>query len=338
MSGSGDHGLPGLNMDRLAELVREAIPRCELDLSGSVVLTEAATGAYVVTPIMAALAGADRVYAVTRSTRHGTAEDVALVTRRLAEITGVSDRVELVCEKSPMVVAEADIVTNSGHVRPIDAAMVDLMKPGAVIPLMYEAWEYREGDVDLAACGRRNIRVTGTNERHQSVDVFSFLGIMAVKLLLDAGVAVYGCRIALLCGNPFEPFIVQGLVAAGATVEVAGSVDELDGTTFDAVLVARKPFEAHALQPDDLARIGERWTGAVVAVYWGDVDRAEVAQAGLRAWPEIAPPAGHMGILPSGVGPEPIVRLQSGGLKAAEAMWRHADDPTHPDHAYGQPL
>ena len=52
---------PGLNPLRLVRLMRQAVARCELDLSGAVVLTEAASGAYVVTPVLAALAGAARV-------------------------------------------------------------------------------------------------------------------------------------------------------------------------------------------------------------------------------------------------------------------------------------
>jgi len=31
-------------------------------------------------------------------------------------------------------------------------------------------------------------------------------------------------------------------------------------------------------------------------------------------------PSGHMGILPSTIGIDPIIRLQSGGLKVAELM------------------
>jgi hypothetical protein len=45
-----------------------------------------------------------------------------------------------------------------------------------------------------------------------------------------------------------------------------------------------------------------------------------------------------MSILPSDVGPEPIVRLQAGSLKAAEALLRHPLAPGHPAHEYGQPL
>src|SRR5690606_1365873 len=55
---------------RLVPLMRAAIARCRLDLSGLTVLTEAASGAYVVTPVLAALAGAARVIAVTRTTRY----------------------------------------------------------------------------------------------------------------------------------------------------------------------------------------------------------------------------------------------------------------------------
>jgi hypothetical protein len=60
----------------------------------------------------------------------------------------------------------------------------------------------------------------------------------------------------------------------------------------------------------------------VIAQFWGDLDRAALARAGLRYWPLDAPPRGHQGILPSSVGPEPIVRLQSGGLKVGEVMAR----------------
>ena len=48
-----------------------AIERCQLDLAGQVVLTEAATGAYAVTPVLAALAGA-QVYALAAATRYAT--------------------------------------------------------------------------------------------------------------------------------------------------------------------------------------------------------------------------------------------------------------------------
>jgi hypothetical protein len=319
--------------------MQAAIGRCSLDLSRFVVFTEAASGAYVVTPVLAALGGAERVYALARSTRYGSADQVADATIELARHAGVERRIEIVSERSENTVEQADIVTNSGHVRPIDEAMIACMKSAAVVPLMYEAWEFRDGDVDLAACRARGISVIGTNERHPAVDVFSFLGTMAMKLLLDAGVAVLSSRVLLVCDNSFGAFIERGLVSGGARVDSVASLSEApQDAQFDTVLVAITPTGRSSLSNHDLKVIASRWPGAVVAVYWGDVDRTSLAAEGLSYWPLEAPPMGHMGILPSAIGPEPIVRLQSGSLKAAEAVLRYPSNPSHPDHDFGQKL
>ena len=94
---------PGLHNGRLTDLMRSAIERCNLDLSGLTVLTEAATGAYVVTPVIAAMAGARRVLAVTQSTRYGTVDEVRSATLELARHAGVADRIgiEIVTGKEP---------------------------------------------------------------------------------------------------------------------------------------------------------------------------------------------------------------------------------------------
>jgi hypothetical protein len=243
----------------------------------------------------------------------------------LARAAECADRIEIVTELTPAIIGEADVVTNSGHVRPIDARFVSRMMPTAVIPLMYEAWEFRPDDLDLAACRAAGIRVAGTNERISEVDVFSYLGVMAVKLLLDAGVSVYGSRVLLLCDNSFAPYIQRGLTGAGAAVETALELNAVAGHgPVDAVLVAMRPRKTPVVDAASVETIATRWPGAVLAQYWGDVDRDAVASAGVPIWPERAPGAGHMAILPSGVGPESIVRLQSGGLKVGEVLLRHA--------------
>ena len=312
--------LPGLNSKRLVRLIGEAVERCDLDLRGLTVLTEAATGAYVVTSVLAALAGAD-VFALTRSTRFGTFEKVRDSTLELAGLAGVRDRILVIDGPSRDAIQAADIVTNSGHVRPIDAAMIEAMKPSAVIPLMYEAWEFRESDVDLAACRRRGIAVAGTNERHPNVDVFSFLGIMAVKLLLEAGVAVPGSRVLLLCDNDFGPFILRGLRGSGAIVHCSKHwvPAQFEGGV-DAIIVAMRPQRQPAIGTEQVLGIARECTGAIVLQLWGDIPRKDLAEAGVPFWPLPEVPPGHMGILPSEVGPEPVVRLQTGGLKVGQVM------------------
>lgn len=330
---------PGFAPERLASLVRDAVEECRLDLSGRTVVTEAATGAYAVTPVIAALAGAARVVALTRPTRYGSVDEVRATTTHLADLLGVADVIEVVEELGDDVLGAADVVTNSGHVRPIDARMAERMRPGAVVPLMYESWELaaRAADVDVDALAARGIAFAGTNERHPHVDVFSYLGMMAVFQLAEAGVAVHRSRIALVCDNDFAPYIGLGLTRAGAEVLLRSDVLDLpEDDRFDAIVVARTPQEEVVVDAVAAGEIARCWPGTPVMQYWGDLDRVALAAAGIGVWPAQAPPRGHMGVLPSDIGPEAIVRLQCGGLKVAQVLMtpgaeRSSNDLEHID-------
>jgi hypothetical protein len=318
--GVTEQSRPGLDPRRMVRLAGEAIDRCALDLSGRTVLTEAASGAYAVTAVLAALAGA-RVYALAQTTRYATGPQLRATLAELAKLAGVTSRIEIVPGKSPDVIGRADIVTNSGQVRPIDAGLVARLKPSCVIPLMYESWEFRDSDLDLAACRSRGILVAGTNETHRAVDVFSFLGPMAVKQLHDAGIAVYGSRIAVLCDNPFEPFIVSYLRASGAEVAAEPKLtSEFLSPGWDAVLLALRPGGTDVVTAADAGLLGRHAPGTALIQFWGDADRQGLAQADVPVWPPDSPGRGHMGVLPSAVGPEPVVRLQAGGLKVGELL------------------
>ena len=264
--------------------------------------------------------------------------ELATGTGELARLAGVADQIELIPAKTPEVAGAADIVTNSGQVRPIDAAMVGQLKPSAVIPLMYESWEYRGADVDLEACRRRGIPVAGTNETHPAVDVFSFLGPMAAKQLHDAGIAVHGSHIVLLCDNPFAPFIANYLRGGGARGG-AGSRTRRGGPRRAS---RRRPARAAAGGGTSAGRdhgdgAGRAAPGTVLVQFWGDADRAAAASAGVPVWPPEAPPRPH-GRAAVAVGPEPIVRLQAGGLKVGEVLARGLDRACAADLAFAQIL
>src|SRR5690606_18650954 len=104
----------------LSAKLRKCVDNLQLNLQGLTVLTEAASGPYVVTPVLAALAGA-RVMAYSRTTRYGTREEVFEATRQLAAEAGVE--VELIQAITADHVAAADIITNSGHLRPLSREM-----------------------------------------------------------------------------------------------------------------------------------------------------------------------------------------------------------------------
>ena len=76
-----DESFPGRQVLRLA---RRAIERYRLDLRGLRVLTEASTGYRRATPVIAALAGADEVYAIGRDTAQAARKEAEAQTAYLA--------------------------------------------------------------------------------------------------------------------------------------------------------------------------------------------------------------------------------------------------------------
>lgn len=329
MSPDAGHRFPVDGTEILCCLMRERITATSLDLTGLTVLTEAATGAYATTPVIAALAGAEQVWAFTRSSRHGTAAEVAAETMRLAHAAGVRDRLAVIEALPEDLLGTVDIVTNSGHLRPIDAGMIRHLPDRAVIGLMFEGWEFRGEDIDLEACRRRGIPIVAVNERHPAVGVFPFLGPLSVRLLRDAGLPVAGQRIAVLCDNPFAPFLAEGLAAAGAQAEMFAHAGSVPVGPWDAVLMSLRPDDDRLrLSGDDIAHLARVAPRATLAQFWGDIDRAELLRLGVPVWPPEPPRHGHMAILLGALGPEPIVRLQAGGLRAAELVCRgHSIEP-----------
>src|SRR5262249_5412361 len=171
---------------------------------------------------------------------YGTFDEVVAATRALAERAGVLERIEIVADRALLRIEEADVITNSGHLRPLDAALIERLRPGAALPLMFESWAFRASDMALDARRRRRGLVAGTNERHPAIDVFSFLGTMALKLLFDAGIAAHRSRIVLLCDNPFAPYIARTLEQLAGQLAVLPQPDAVPFTP-DAILVAMKP-------------------------------------------------------------------------------------------------
>jgi hypothetical protein len=309
----------------MALLIDQQIAATALDLRALEVVTEAATGAYATTAVIAARAGATMVHALARDTAHGSALDATNETMALANRFGVADRIRIVSEITPEMFASCDILTNCGHLRPITTTMIRQLPSEAVIALMFEAWEFRDTDLDLEACRSMGIRVAAVNERHPAVNVFSFLGPLCVRLLEDSGTKVDGARIMVLCDNPFATFIAAGLEAAGASGTVLANVTEIDEADWNVVVVALTPGAGDRLTRSDFLHLGHVAPKALIAQFWGDIDRSAARKWGFSVWPPAPPHHGHMAILLNALGPEPIIRLQTGGLRAAELARRNAE-------------
>lgn len=105
------------HLGRAKRLIDEVVnSRLGLDLHGTTVITEAATGPFAVTASIAALAGAS-VEAVAADSSYGSSHEAAEATMLVARSCGVGDKINLADRQSAKF-EKADIVTNLGFVRP----------------------------------------------------------------------------------------------------------------------------------------------------------------------------------------------------------------------------
>jgi hypothetical protein len=323
--------------DRAGRLCSELRERFALDLSDLTVFTEAASGAYQHAPILAARAGARRVYAVTRDSRYASATSVIQATREAATRWGVDEVVEVGEGRPAEWIAEADVFTNSGFVRPIDRAMVERMKPTAVISLMWETWEFREEELDLEACRRRGILVLGTDESRPPCDMSGYSAFLGLKALFELGFEGHRTRTLLLGGQEMLAVAMErGLSAIGVPVTRFGGAGGLPyetlpahfdehGAAYDALVVAEHGDPRILLGPGGLIEVDaiRRINPALrIAVISGAVDAETLRSAGLRRVPQQVQPFGQMSYQPYELGPRPVLELFAAGLAVGQAMAR----------------
>jgi hypothetical protein len=316
----------------LKNIAERCIAALELSLDGLTVYTEAASGPYLFNPVLTALSGAHHVYAVTAGSAFASASDVEEATLAAAKASGVKHRITVTTSKEARHVGASDIITNSGFVRPIDAKMVSWMKATAVVPLMWETWEFRASDLDLDACRKNQITVLGTDEGQPPFPMYSYVGLLALKLLFELGLEGLRTNVLLLGGGRMGEAIREQLTLAGAmVVQVEGDRDydslgdrwRRAAGGFDAVICAEHENprlligEGGALSADDLLAGGRHVRIGIIA---GNVQREALAVAGLAFHPDTVRPFGFMSYQPYSLGPRPVLELFASGLKVGWAM------------------
>ena len=323
-----------MNIKRIEKLICNAIDIYNLDLSGLTVFTEAASGNYVVTPLIAALAGSDRVFAITRNSKYGTAADVRNFTLELAQRWGVGDQIEVISDKIPSILSQSDIVTNLGFVRPIDKKVIAHLKPTAVLPLMWETWEFREADLDLSECRRKGIMVLGTNEREVTLDLFTYVGYVAAKLAFEMEIEIYRSKVVVIGSGVFGESSVKAFDKLEADIQyidlsVGDSLEaeSAKATLRDADLVVLAEHHSPVcligskgqITVDELLLLSPHLSIVHIA---GNINREEIDSAAIPCVPQKSAAPGHMSVATDYLGPKPVIALHTAGLKVGEAMAR----------------
>ena len=316
---------------RASRLIREIIQVLDLDLSGISVLTETGSGAFVLTPIIAAMAGSECVVAVTRDSQYGPKEEVKSYIDSWSKATGTTDRI-YVSFSSPMVHAsKADLVTNLGFVRPINEKFITLLPQNAVIALMWEPWEYRSTDLDLIACQKNKIPVLGTNECDPRLQIFTYVGMMALKLLFEADIEIFRSKIVVIGSGHFGLEIDKAFKRNGSEcllldplrdypVEQPETFDFLKSA--DAIVVAEHRYRKIVLGGNTGLPIKIMSPDVKIIHICGNIPYQELRSRNIKKKPEHVVEPGYMTVTTDYLGPKPVIDLHAAGLKVGESLHR----------------
>jgi hypothetical protein len=210
------------DLHRIARIIGESIELFQLDLTELTVLTEAANGSYFVTPIIAALAGG-QVRALAKDSSYGKKSDVVKYVSKRINSFKLHNSIEIVTELSDSVIQQSNIVTNLGLLRPIGSSFIEAMNNKAVITSMCEDWEIRNEDIDLPKCREKGILVGAVNEESSLKNIFHYVGFLAMKLILEAGLEVYNNRFLIVSSDKFGDTIANVLKKNGAEAEIVNT-------------------------------------------------------------------------------------------------------------------
>lgn len=312
-------------IEHLARLIRSRVEATDLSLRNMTVLTEAATGAYASTSVAASLAGA-RVYALAASSIFGSVEDATRDVENVASIFGLAGSIVITSDRSEIPWQLADIVTNSGFLRPITRRDMSRMPREALIALMYEAWEARTLDLDFEAASELGIEVIGVDERHPYCGAFDWLGDLVWLALQRRSWHQRHFLVGLLADNDFEYPIARKLREVGMEIRTMTCSTITD---CDVLVLASKPeVVPGGRSASELTSLVLETRARACVNLWGDIDYSVLQSSGIELEPETQPGPGRQGIGMHESGFEPVVRLQVAGLAAVTYRDVDSDAPS----------
>ncbi|WP_297422295.1 hypothetical protein [Clostridium sp.] len=317
-----------INPLRSISLINKAIQFNKLNLNDLIIFTEAASGEFIYTPIIAAMAGAKKVYAITKDSEYANKEEVRKNTMLFAELCEVKDKVCVTYDKQNIM--EADIITNLGFVRPIDRETMDMLKVNAVISYMCEPWEFRKEDLDIEYCRQKAIKIMGTNENYPGLDVFKFNGPLALKMLFDAGIEVCKSKIIIVSNDNFGHVIYDTLSKLSSDAVLVKDLNEDNYGLLrnaDAIIIADYTCDKCFIGKDSSGisaeKLKELSNFVTVVQFAGIVDINDLKENKISFYPDRNVGNYRMGKTLAYLGPKPIIDLHCAGLKVGEIMYKN---------------
>lgn len=316
-------------VDRAKKIISNTVENLKLDLSGLTILTEVGTRLFNYIPIIAQIAGARKVYAFAKDSSYGTAEEaINACKEKLSYYHLGGEVIEFASNILPVhFISKAQIITNSGNLRPLDKNKLKIATSETVIPLMYEKWELRESDLDVQFCKEGNIKIAGTWENYPGLEIFNYCKNLIIKLAFEAGFEVKSNKIIVWSNDDFGDLAIEGFTQLDAKevimVNKASDLYEnLEDTDFIFFCDYKSEEKLFASQNAiiDTEKIKEINPGVSIIHLCGDIDNEHLKKEGINVFPDKKGYSVRMTYTLAHLGVSPTLKLLAAGLKVGECL------------------
>lgn len=315
---------------RTKRLIEEVIEKLDLSLENMSVLTEAASGNFIVTPLIAAIAGADKVYVTSKDSEYGNIDQIKEYLYDLIEEFNIDKEKIIYVEEAKEIVKYVNIVTNLRGVRPINRELIQRLPYDAAIPLMWESWEARSQDIDYKVCLESNIPILGTKETDNRLRIFRYVGMTAIKLLFERNIEVFKSNILIISSGEYLKEISFVCESNGANImkynPFEEHVDKLELKMFlkkcDAIIVAEQTHKDFLIT-NTRKHINIDWimeSKPIIIHIAGKIDCELLKKYNLEKYPKKEIENGHMLVTTDYVGVRPVIELHTAGLKVGQLL------------------
>lgn len=316
------------NYNRAKKLILDTINNLNLNLTGMRVLTEAGSGSFIVTPFIAALAGAEVVYVVVKDSPYGTKEEICDYVNEMISALHINANLLCIIDNPILIASNVNIVTNLGFVRPITKDLISKLPDDSAIPLMWETWELRDEDIDLKSCVEYEVPILGTKETDERLNIFRYVGMTVVKLLMEQNIEVYKSNIVVISSGEYLNEIEKVLINNGANIYIYnpfvfhGDKKGLEQfvKTCDAVVIAEQQSQENLISEKHI-HIDWINNDLVKLIHVaGVLDYTLLDSRNIKKYPEKKVNYGYMTVTTDYVGVRPVIELHTAGLKVGQAL------------------
>ena len=318
------------DLKKIERLIKEAVNKFELDLTNLSILTETGSNKFVVTSLIASAANAKNVFAVTRDSKFGKADEIIKYSKEISDALDCKN-IQFSSKPAFNFAHMSDIVTNLGFVRPINKKLIEQLPSHAVISLMWEPWEFRHEDLDIESAKNQEILVLGTKETDSRLKTFEYVGILATKLLLEKEVEIIDSNILIIASNPFGQHIKNVLSSIKANCLLVSpesdqpfSIESINFKELDAIIVAENkvPVEIIGHSKGSISPILLSENSIELIHICGTIDDQSIESASITKHPANSASFGYMTKTTDYVGPKPLIDLHCAGLRVGEVAVR----------------